>query len=106
MTGRTDDLGGWPGILQMVFRGENLTPAAMEIALDEVLDGGVDPIIVAAFVAALRTKGETVDELTGLVAAMRSHGESVVTDRPVIDTCGTGGDRLGTVNVSTTAAVI
>jgi anthranilate phosphoribosyltransferase len=54
----------------------------------------------------LRTKGETIEEITGLVGAMRASGESVVTDLPVIDTCGTGGDRLGTVNVSTTAALI
>jgi anthranilate phosphoribosyltransferase len=78
----------------------------MSAALGAILDGTVDPVIVAAFAAGLRTKGETIEELTGLTAAMRAHGESVTTDLPVIDTCGTGGDRLGTVNVSTTAALI
>ena len=106
MTETLTTLGGWPGILAALFAGHDLSAAAVEVALSSILDGDVDPVVIAAFAAALRTKGETVDELTGLVAAMRAHGESVETDLAVIDTCGTGGDRLGTVNISTTAAFI
>ena len=78
----------------------------MEDALGAILSGEVDPVVIGAFAAALRTKGETIEEIVGLVGAMRANGERVITDLPVIDTCGTGGDRLGTVNVSTTAAFI
>jgi anthranilate phosphoribosyltransferase len=106
MTATLASLGGWSGLLAAVTRGEDLSAATMEDALGAILSGDVDPVVIGAFAAALRTKGETIEEIVGLVGAMRSHGERVVTDLPVIDTCGTGGDRLGTVNVSTTAAFI
>jgi anthranilate phosphoribosyltransferase len=106
MSDALEQFGGWPGILAAIFRGEDLSADAMAAALGSILAGTVDPVVIAAFAAALRTKGETVEEITGLVHAMRASGESVVTERVVIDTCGTGGDRLGTVNISTTAALI
>lgn len=106
MTDTLAAVGGWPAILSTIFRGEDLSESSMYLALSAIFEGDVDPLIIAAFVAALRTKGETTEEILGLVTAMRAHGESVVTDLPVVDTCGTGGDRLGTVNVSTTAALI
>lgn len=106
MTDTLGAAGGWPAILLKIFRGEDLSESSMHQALSAIFEGDVDPVIVAAFVAALRTKGETTEEILGLATAMHAHGESVVTDLPVVDTCGTGGDRLGTVNVSTTAALI
>ena len=60
----------------------------------------------AAFIVALRTKGETEDELAALVRAMHRYGTPVEVPDGAIDTCGTGGDRSGTVNVSTMAALI
>lgn len=71
------------------------------------MDGGVPPILIGALLAALRTKGETVDELTGAARAMRARATRVVTHRsPLVDTCGTGGDASGTFNVSTAAAFV
>ena len=72
------------------------------------MDGSVDPVVTAAFVTALRAKGETAEEVTGLARSMRDHavGVAVPGDAPLLDTCGTGGDRSGTVNVSTMAAFV
>jgi anthranilate phosphoribosyltransferase len=71
-----------------------------------VLEGNATAAQIAAFVAGLRTKGETVEEMTGLVRAMRAHGESFEVGVEVVDTCGTGGDRSGTINVSTLSAFV
>ena len=75
-----------------------------------MLEGNASPAQIAAFVFGLRCKGETVEEMTGLVAAMLAASERVVVpeglaDR-LVDTCGTGGDRSGTINVSTIAALV
>ena len=106
MTASFLDAGGWPTILGQLFQGQDLTPELAGAALDEILGGGVEPIHVAAFLAALRTKGETVEEMTAFVGSMRRAGEQVVLADGAIDTCGTGGDRSGTINVSTAAALI
>jgi len=74
--------------------------------LAEVMHGDVSEIQIAGFLVALRTKGETVDELTGLARTMRELAAHVPTDRDdLLDTAGTGGGR-STFNVSTTAALI
>jgi anthranilate phosphoribosyltransferase len=70
-----------------------------------VADGGATPAQVGAFLAALRIKGETVDEIAGAAEVMRARCDRVRVDRPVfVDTCGTGGDNQNTFNISTTAA--
>lgn len=71
-----------------------------------VMSGEATPAQVAAFVVALRAKGETATEVSGLADAMLELAPSVSAPGPVVDTCGTGGDRAGTVNVSTMAAVV
>src|SRR5207244_739326 len=76
----------------------------------EILDGAATPAQIAGFIVALRMKGETVEELTGLLRAMLSFAERVpvaddVVDR-LVDTCGTGGDRSHSINVSTIAALV
>lgn len=68
--------------------------------------GEATPAQLGAFLAGLRTKGESVEEIVGLVETMRSFSRKVEVDYPVVDTCGTGGDRQGTVNVSTTSALV
>ena len=77
------------------------------LVITTVMDGGATPAQIGAFLVALRMKGETVDEITGAVRALREHAVSV---RPaasvIVDTCGTGGDGRGTFNVSTAAALI
>jgi anthranilate phosphoribosyltransferase len=101
-----ESIGGWPAILSRLFARQDLTADQATAALGDVLDGTATPAQLGAFVAALRTKGETVEEMTGLVRAMRAHGESVELGVEVVDTCGTGGDRSGTINVSTLSAIV
>jgi anthranilate phosphoribosyltransferase len=99
-------LGGWPAILGKILARQDLTAEEAAAAFGDVLEGAASPAQIAAFAAGLRTKGETVAELFGLVRAMRSHGESLEVDVEVVDTCGTGGDRSGTINVSTLSALV
>ena len=105
-----EDFGGWRGVLTRVAAGEPLSSEEAGAALSEILDGNATPAQIAAFMFGLRCKGETVEEMSGMVAAMLAASERVVLppelgDR-VVDTCGTGGDRSGTINVSTIAALI
>ena len=103
---RLDQIGGWPAVLGALFRREDLSEAVAEAALDAILSGEASPAQIAAFAAGLRTKGETVEEMVGLVRAMRSRSERVDAAGELVDTCGTGGDRSSTVNVSTLAALV
>ena len=75
-------------------------------AMDDVLRGEATPALLAAFLVALRMKGETVDEITGMARTMREHSLRVAVEGPLLDTCGTGGDGRGTFNVSTAAAFV
>ncbi len=104
--GGIGDIGGWPGVLGKLFRREDLTAEEAAAALDSVLLGEATPAQIGAFVAALRTKGETAHEITGLARAMRARAEPLVIEGDLVDTCGTGGDRSGTINVSTISAIV
>jgi anthranilate phosphoribosyltransferase len=108
--GAFEEVGGWPAILGQLASGEDLGSFGARLALSEVLLGNATPAQIAAFVFGLRCKGETIEEMTGLVAAMLGAAERVVLPQAVanrlVDTCGTGGDRSGTINVSTIAAVV
>jgi len=101
-----DAIGGWPAVLAKLFARQDLTAEEASAALDSVLDGAATPVQIAALLAGLRTKGETTEEMIGLVRAMRTHGESLDLGVEVLDTCGTGGDRSGTINVSTLTALV
>jgi len=98
--------GGWPSVLARLFRREDLTSELATAALAEILDGRAKPSQIGAFLAAMRTKGESVEEMIGLSRAMQAHAEHLQVAPGAIDTCGTGGDRAGTVNVSTMAALV
>jgi anthranilate phosphoribosyltransferase len=105
-----DEVGGWPTVLGHLAAGVDLGRLEAGAALADVLEGNATPAQIAAFIFGLRCKGETVEEMTGLVAAMLAASERVVVpdglaDR-LVDTCGTGGDRSGTINVSTIAALV
>lgn len=85
----------------------DLTEAEAESAMREIMEGVATPAQIAAFMTALRMKGETVAEITGAARAMREKAVRILVDDPnVVDTCGTGGDRRGTFNISTTAAFV
>lgn len=94
-------------IAKLVDR-QDLTFDEARESVAEVFGGGVSPARVAGFLVALRMKGETVDEIAGAAAAMRAAATRVhAGDVPVLaDTCGTGGDRQGSFNISTTAAFV
>src|SRR4029450_6942735 len=84
----------------------DLTEAEMESVMGEVMQGQATPAQIAAFLIALRAKGERIDEVVGAAGVFRRHVPAVATDLPVVDTCGTGGDLRGTFNISTVAALI
>ena len=86
---------------------EDVPAAEMEAAFAEIVGGEAPPVVVAAFLAALRAKGETVEEIVAAARALRAAAETApLPDPRCIDTCGTGGDGAGTFNVSTTAAFV
>jgi len=93
-------------ILARLTRGADLSAADVEAAMGELFEGRVTDMQAAAFIVALRTKGETEAELAALVQAMYRYGTAVDVPAGAIDTCGTGGDRSGSVNVSTMAALV
>ena len=105
-----DDLGGWPGVLALLSARSDLTAAEAYAALGDILAGNASAAQLAAFIFGLRCKGETTEELTGLVRAMSDAASQVevpeVMKGKLVDTCGTGGDRSGTINVSTIAALV
>jgi anthranilate phosphoribosyltransferase len=102
------DEASWPDVLGRLLRREELPSETIEAALSTILRGQATDAQIAGFAVALRAKGETTSELAALVRTMLRFAERVdVNDvDALIDTCGTGGDRAGTVNVSTMAALI
>ncbi len=102
------DLGGWSAVLGAVTRGVDLPAASAGFAMTEILEGRATSAQIAAFCIALRMKGETIEEMTGLLGAMFEHVTPVVVEGAdaLVDTCGTGGDRSCTINASTLAALV
>jgi anthranilate phosphoribosyltransferase len=96
----------WGSTISHLLAGHSLDEMHAERAMTEIMEGAATPAQIAGFVIALRAKGETVDEVVGLVRTMRAFGEKVDVVGEVLDTCGTGGDRTGTFNVSTAAAIV
>jgi anthranilate phosphoribosyltransferase len=109
MTAQTPDL--WPDVIGRLARRQDLPAELAERAMATILAGEATDAQIAGFAVALRAKGETAEELAALVRTMLRFGESVdiALDGPrgtVVDTCGTGGDRSGSVNISTLAALV
>jgi anthranilate phosphoribosyltransferase len=85
----------------------DLREAEMMVAMEEIMDGNATPAQIGAMITALRMKGETVEEVTGAARIMRQKATHVnACATTIVDTCGTGGDRLNTFNISTTAAFV
>jgi anthranilate phosphoribosyltransferase len=96
----------WPRTLQRLIAGDALSAQEAAEAMRAIMSGDVTPGQVGGFLMALRTKGETVDELDGLARTALEFAHPVNAPAPVLDTCGTGGDRGGTFNISTLSAIV
>lgn len=90
-----------------LVEGTDLNMTQTEAVMSEIMSGEATPAQIAAFLTALRIKGETVDEIAGCARVMQQHALHVNPTRlDVVDTCGTGGDDSGTFNISTTVAFV
>jgi anthranilate phosphoribosyltransferase len=96
----------WPRVLTALSHRRSLDGAQATEAMQAVMQGDATEAQIGAFLLALRTKGETVEEMEGFARAMLDFAVPVDAPEPVIDTCGTGGDRAGTFNISTIAALV
>jgi len=92
--------------IETVVNSRSLTFKEAAAVMEEIMSGEATPAQFAAFITALRIKGETVDEIAGLASVMQAKATPVQVTPPVVDTCGTGGDGLCSFNISTTAACI
>ncbi len=106
--GSFDALGAWPGVLGRILSGGSLSADEAEAVLGQVLSGEATPAQIAALAVSLRSRGETVAEMTGFVRALVSHAVPLPLPPGIdlVDTCGTGGDRLRSINVSTIASLV
>jgi anthranilate phosphoribosyltransferase len=96
----------WPQVLGPLLRHEDLEASATAWAMEQILSGAASPAQLAGFVIALRSKGETVTEVEGLVATMRDFAARITVPGRTLDVVGTGGDQAHTVNISTMSAIV
>ncbi|MFT4305305.1 MAG: anthranilate phosphoribosyltransferase [Microbacterium sp.] len=100
------DLHSWPTILTDLLAGSDLSVSASTWAMRAVMAGDATPSQLAGFLVALRAKGETVDEIVGFRDAILEAALPLPVDSQVLDIVGTGGDRFGTVNISSMSAIV
>lgn len=94
-------------LIKQLINKKDLSDQAMQQAMQEILSGSVETADIVAFLTSLNNKGETVEELTAAVNVMLKYVEPIVIDKPnILDTCGTGGDKKGTFNISTITALV
>ncbi len=92
--------------INLIVQKISLSESEMAECMTEIMDGRATDAQIAAFLTALRIKGETVEEITGAARIMRERATKINAPEGVIDTCGTGGDMSGTFNISTTTAIV
>jgi anthranilate phosphoribosyltransferase len=102
----TTDAQDFKALLSVAAAGKPLTSEQAEAAFDIMMSGNATPSQMGGFLMALRVRGETVEEITGAVRAMRAKMTRIEAPAGAIDTCGTGGDAAGTWNISTGAAIV
>lgn len=100
------DTPSWPTLITSLLAREDLSVAEATWAMQRVMRGEASDAQLAGFLVALNAKGETVDEIVGFRDAILEHAVPLPADSMALDIVGTGGDRFGTVNVSTMAAVV
>jgi anthranilate phosphoribosyltransferase len=96
----------WPALLHHLVLGGDLTAEDTEWAMGQIMSGSATSAQIAGFAVGLHAKGETVAEVTGLAAGMLAHANRVTIPRRAVDVVGTGGDRSGSVNISTMSAIV
>ncbi|NLT30315.1 MAG: anthranilate phosphoribosyltransferase [Propionibacterium sp.] len=96
----------WPDVLTALVNGRDLSADEVGWAMGQILAGQASPIQIAGFAVALRAKGETVAEISGLANAMLDRAEPVQVSGRTVDVVGSGGDRANTVNISTMSALV
>lgn len=96
----------WSGLITSLLAGQDVARDEAAWAMEQVMTAEATPVQLAGFLVALRAKGETVDEISGLVDTMLRHAVRIDVPGPSVDVVGTGGDRRHTVNISTTAALV
>lgn len=89
-----------------ILAGENLTPRVARGVMQQIMQGESKPSQIGAFLAAMRMKGETIDEITACVEIMRENCIKISPDTDVLDIVGTGGDELFSFNISTVSAFV
>lgn len=99
-------LQNWPDLLTSLLDGRNLSISDASWAMRQIMSGEATSAQLAAFLVALRAKGETVDEIVGFRDAVLEFAKPLKADPMALDIVGTGGDRFGTVNVSTMASIV
>lgn len=94
-------------LVKQLLDKKDLTDLQMQQVMQEILSGAVETADIVAFLTSLNDKGETVEELTAAVNVMLKYVEPIIVDKPnILDTCGTGGDKKGTFNISTLTALV
>ena len=96
----------WPALLSALIRGDSLTADESEWAMNEIMEGAATPSQIAGFGVALRIKGTSVAEMTGLARSMLAHATPISLPGQLTDLVGTGGDGARTVNVSTMGTIV
>ncbi|MFG3508780.1 anthranilate phosphoribosyltransferase [Streptomyces sp. NPDC047821] len=96
----------WPEVLNGLLEGRDQSADDTAWAMDRIMRGEATDAQIAGFAVALRAKGETVEEITGLVRAMYAHANVIDVPGPSVDLVGTGGDGAKTVNISTMSAIV
>jgi anthranilate phosphoribosyltransferase len=96
----------WPEVLAVLVAGSDLSADHTTWAMAEIISGEATPSQIAGFAIALRAKGETIDELSGLADAMLAEATPISVPGRLLDVVGTGGDRSMSVNISTMAAIV
>lgn len=101
-----DSRTAWPSLIGALIRGESLTADETAWAMNEIMDGAATPAQIAGFAVALRMKGETAGEVSGLAEAMMKHASPIAVPGRLVDLVGTGGDGARTVNISTMGTIV
>src|SRR5258708_13419713 len=92
--------------IQQLVASVDLDREQASATMDEIMNGEATDIQVAGFLVALRMKGESVDEIVGMVSSMRDHATAIEAPAAALDTCGTGGAAAGTFNIAPAAALV